>query len=145
MGVSHLWSLQNLQYNLYKWGARDGEYPDSPPFLGYNFVKSLIYRLFALLTSIVCEYSLLNTVCHHKRQLCTIVWNFKYWILSFLDCEWIFHIMTKRFPMFCILGRNMHTTPRYRGYFMCTKWLLRRLGPPFHTSPFKEVSLNRNE
>ena len=28
-----------------------------------------------------------------------------------------------------VLGGNMHKTPRYRYYFMCTKWFLRRLGP----------------
>ena len=34
-----------IHYNLYKWGARDGEYPDTPPFSGYNFFKKrLILR-----------------------------------------------------------------------------------------------------
>ena len=28
-----------LQYNLYKWDARDGEYPDTTPFPGYNLFQ----------------------------------------------------------------------------------------------------------
>ena len=28
-----------IQYKLYKWGARDGEYLDTPPFSGYNFLN----------------------------------------------------------------------------------------------------------
>ena len=32
-------SYIQIQYNLYKWGAWDGEYPDTPPFPGYNFFK----------------------------------------------------------------------------------------------------------
>ena len=29
----------DIQYNFYKWGVRDGEYPGTPPFPGYSFFK----------------------------------------------------------------------------------------------------------
>ena len=37
--------------------------------------------------------------------------------------------MTQTFQNFAFLGGNMHKIHKYRGYFMCTKWFLRRLGP----------------
>ena len=41
-------------------------------------------------------------------------------------------------------GWNTHKSPKYGGYFVWTKWFLKRLGPPFPTSPFIEVSLHGN-
>ena len=53
--------------------------------------------------------------------------------------------MKQTFPEFGIFGGNMHKTPRYRGYVMCTKWFLRRLAPNSPLPHLEKVSLYGNE
>ena len=78
--------LYMLQYNFYKWGARDGEHLDTPPFRGYNsFKKGRFYRIFSPYAPVV--YSLLNDSIYINRDQETIIMrnfhNLNFIILSY--------------------------------------------------------------